>query len=174
MTRISRSVEVGTPNPVSRRDGVTIWQMRRISNCVQSFASIRCRSCASTSQQNSVRLEGIDSGDICGQRSWDVPNNAISARACSFMWRMQADEENTIMPESGEKRSGCGIAHASRVAVPSVAEATFWEKPAGFCGDDCGTGSFRRNGLGTVQELHRSDRCRKRDYPAYTDDAVTL
>jgi len=151
-----------------------MWQMWCISNCVQSCASIRRRSCASTSKQKSVRMDGMDSGPICGQRSWDAPNNAMSVRAAPFMCKMRADEENTIMPESGEKRSGCGIAHASRVAVPSVAEATFWEKPAGFCGDDCGTGSFRRNGLGTVQELHRSDRCRKRDYPAYTDDAVTL
>ena len=29
--------------------------------------------------------------------------------------------------------------------------------------------SFRRNGLGTVQELHRSGDCRKLDNPAYTD-----
>ena len=33
--------------------------------------------------------------------------------------------------------------------------------------------SFRRNGLRTLQELHRSDRCRKRDYPANTDHNVT-
>ena len=47
--RISRLDEFGTPNPVSRRDGVTMWQMRRISNCAQSRASIRRWSCASTS-----------------------------------------------------------------------------------------------------------------------------
>jgi len=139
MTRISRSVEVGTPNPVSRRDGVTIWQMRRISNCVQSFASIRCRSCASTSQQNSVRLEGIDSGDICGQRSWDVPNNAISARACSFMWRMRADEENTIMPESGEERRGCGIEPVPWRATSCDPETSFCRELNWFCWEDCGT-----------------------------------
>ena len=51
----------------------------------------------------------MDSGAICGQRSWDVPNNAISARAGPFMCRMRADEENTIMPESGEERRGCAI-----------------------------------------------------------------
>jgi hypothetical protein len=32
MTRISRLVAFGTPNPVSKIAGVTIWQMRRISN----------------------------------------------------------------------------------------------------------------------------------------------
>ena len=45
----------------------------------------------------------MDSGAICGQSSWDLPNNAISARAGPFMCRMRADEENTIMPESGEE-----------------------------------------------------------------------
>jgi hypothetical protein len=53
-----------------------------------------------------VRMEGIDSGVICGQSSWDLPNNAINARAGPFMCRMRADEENTIMPESGEERRG--------------------------------------------------------------------
>lgn len=67
----------------------------------------------------------MDSGPICGQRSWDVPNNAMSVRAAPFMCRMRADEENTIMPESGEKRIGCGIAYASRATVPSVVEAAF-------------------------------------------------
>lgn len=33
--------------------------------------------------------------------------------------------------------------------------------------------SFRRNGLRTAQELHRSDGCRKRDYPANIDHNVT-
>jgi hypothetical protein len=46
----------------------------------------------------------MDSGAGCGQRSWDLPNNAISARADPFMCRMRADEENTIMPESREER----------------------------------------------------------------------
>jgi len=102
MTRISRLVAFGTPNPVSKIAGVTIWQIRRISNCAQSCASTRCRSCTRTSPQNSVRIDGIDSGAICGQSSWDVPNNAMSARADPFMCRIRADEENTIMPESGE------------------------------------------------------------------------
>jgi len=106
MTRISRLVAFGTPNPVSKIAGVTIWQIRRISNCAQSCASTRCRSCTRTSPQNSVRIDGIYSGAICGQSSWDVPNNAISARADPFMCRIRADEENTIRPESGEGSSG--------------------------------------------------------------------
>ena len=85
---------------------MTMWQVRRISNCVQSCASIRRRSCASTSRQNSVIIDGVDSGAICGHCSWDVPNNAISARAGPFMCRMRADEESTIMPESEEERRG--------------------------------------------------------------------
>jgi hypothetical protein len=52
-------------------------------------------------------MDGMDSGAICGQRSWDAPNNDISARAGPFMCSMRADEENTIMPESGEERRGC-------------------------------------------------------------------
>jgi len=110
MTRISLFDALGTPNPVRRRDGVTMWQVRRISNCVQSCASTRRRSCASTSRQNSVIIDGVDSGAICGQCSWDVPNNAISARAGPFMCRMRADEESTIMPESEEgRREDCLI-----------------------------------------------------------------
>jgi hypothetical protein len=70
-------------------------------------------------------MDGMDSGAICGQRSWDVPNNAISTRAGPFMCKMRADEENTIMPESGEERSGCGIAHVSWVAIFSVVEIAF-------------------------------------------------
>src|SRR5688572_32799101 len=54
-------------------------------------------------------MDGMDSGPICGQRSWDAPNNAMSVRAGPFMCRMRADEENTIMPESGEERRGCAI-----------------------------------------------------------------
>ena len=123
MIRISWPAECGTPNPVSRRDGVTMWQMRRSSNCAQSCASIRHLICACTSYQNSVRMEGMDSSAICGQRSWDVPNNAMSARAGLFICRMRADEENTIMPELGDGRSGCGITHMSWTAVPSVVEA---------------------------------------------------
>src|SRR5512141_2331799 len=83
-------------------------------------------------------MDGMDSGAICGQRSWDVPNNAISARAGPFMCKMRADEENTIIPESGEARRGCGITHVPWVAVSSVVEAAFCEKPAWFCGDGCG------------------------------------
>ena len=103
----------------------------------------------------------MDSGAICGQRSWDVPNNAISARAGPFMCKMRADEENTIMPESGEARRDCDLAHVPRVAVSSVSvmEAVFCEELAWFRGDDCGTRVLiGDNGLGTVQELHRSDR----------------
>ena len=33
--------------------------------------------------------------------------------------------------------------------------------------------SFRRNGLRTLQELHRSNRCRNCDYPANTDHNMT-
>jgi hypothetical protein len=95
---------------------VTIWQMRRISNCVQSCASIRRRSCASTSRQNSVIIDGMDSGAICGHCSWEVPNNDISVRAGPFMCRMQADEENTIMPESGEERRGGCLVFAPEIA----------------------------------------------------------
>jgi hypothetical protein len=87
---------------------------------------------------------------------------------------MRADEENTIMPESGEERSGCGIAHAPCVAVSVVVEAVFCKELVWFCGDGCGTRVLiRDNGLRTVQELHRSDRCRKRDYPTNTDYNVT-
>ena len=102
MTRISWLVAFGTPNPVSKIAGVTMWQMRCISKCAQSCASTRCRRCTRTSSQNSVTTDGIDSGAICGQSSWDVPNNVISVRAAPFMCRIRADEENTIMPESGE------------------------------------------------------------------------
>lgn len=109
MTRTSRFDELGIPNPVSRRSGVTIWQMRRISNRAQPCVSVRCRSCASMSRQHSVRIDGMDSGVSCGQRSWDAPNNAIRARAGAFMCRMRADEENTIMSDSGEGRKGCGL-----------------------------------------------------------------
>ncbi len=70
----------------------------------------------------------MDSDGICGQRSWDVPNNAISARAGSFMCRMRADEENTIMPESGEVRRGCGIA-------PVLCGAGSSEPVTSFCGE---------------------------------------
>lgn len=61
----------------------------------------------------------MDSGAICGQSSWDLPNNAMSVRAGPFMCRMRADEENTIMPESGEERRGGEVS---------------W-----FCGDDRST-----------------------------------
>ncbi len=150
MTRISRLVEFCTPNPVSRRGGVTMWQMRRISNCAGSFASIRCWSCACTSSQSSVKMDGMDSGVTCGQRSWDVLNNAIRARAGAFMCRMRADEENTIMPET----SFCGDV-------------------AWLCENDCGMrllsgGMFSPS----VQELHPNDRCRKRDYPVHIDSNV--
>jgi hypothetical protein len=114
--RISLVDALGTPNPVRRRDGVTIWQMRRISNCVQSCASIRRRSCASTSRQNSVIIDGMDSGAICGHRSWDVPNSDMSVRAGRFICRMQADEENTIIPESGEERRGDCLVFAPETA----------------------------------------------------------
>src|SRR5713226_5027494 len=83
-------------------------------------------------------MDGMDSGAICGQSSWDVPNNAISARAGPFMWRMRADEENTIMPESGEESSGCGIAPVLRRAVSSGSETSFCGELAWFCGDDRG------------------------------------
>ena len=139
MTRISRFDELGTPNPVSRRGGVTIWQMRRISNCAQSCVSVRRRSCASTSRQHSVRMDGMDSGSSCGQRSWDAPNNAISVRAGAFMCRMRADEENTIMPDSGEGRRGCCLASVPWVAISSVPKTAFGEEVGWFCSDDCGT-----------------------------------
>jgi hypothetical protein len=84
-------------------------------------------------------MDGMDSGAICGQRSWDVPNNAISARAGPFMCKMRADEENTIIPESGEERRGCGIAYILCAAVSVVVEAAFCEELVWFCGDGCGT-----------------------------------
>jgi len=139
MTRISPLVEFGTPNPVSRREGETIWQMRRISNSVQSCASIRRLSCASTSQQNSVRMNGMDSGAICSQSSCDAPNNAISARAGPFMWRMRPDEENTIIPESGEETRGCCIAPVPWEAVFSSPGTSFCGEVAWSCGDNRGT-----------------------------------
>jgi hypothetical protein len=150
MIRISRLVEFCTPNPVSSRGGVTMWQMRRISNCARSFVSIRRWSCARTSSQSSVKMDGMDSGVTCGQRSWDVLNNAIRARAGPFMCRMRADEENTIMPET----SFCG-------------------EVAWLCENDCGMrllsgGTFSPS----VQELHPNDRCRKRDYPVHIDSNV--
>jgi hypothetical protein len=55
------------------------------------------------------------------------------------MCKMRADEENTIMPESGEERSGCGIAHVPCVAVSVVVEAVFCKELVWFCGDGCGT-----------------------------------
>jgi hypothetical protein len=55
------------------------------------------------------------------------------------MWRMRADEENTIMPESGEERSGCCIARIPWGAVSSVPETPFCEELAWFCSDDRGT-----------------------------------
>ena len=109
---------------------MTMWQVRRISNCVQSCASTRRRSCASTSRQNSVIIDGMDSGAICGQCSWDTPNNDINARAGPFMCKMRADEESTIMPESGEgRRGGCLV---------SIPETPFGEKLSRFCWGDCG------------------------------------
>jgi hypothetical protein len=64
----------------------------------------------------------MESGLISGQRSWNVPNKAMSARAGSFMWRMRADEENTIMPESGDERKDCGIVTVPQGGVASVPE----------------------------------------------------
>jgi hypothetical protein len=51
-------------------------------------------------------MNGRDSGAICAQRSWDEPNDAIKLRAGLFIYRMRADEENTIIPELGEERRG--------------------------------------------------------------------
>ena len=64
----------------------------------------------------------MESGVISGQRSWNVPNKAMSARAGSFMWRMRADEENTIMPESGGERKGGGIVTVPLGGVAAVPE----------------------------------------------------
>ena len=134
MTRISRFVEFCTPNPVSRRGGVTMWQMRRISNCAGSFASIRRWCCACTSSQSSVKMDGMDSGVTCGQRSWDVLNNAIRARAGPFMCMMRADEENTIMPE-----------------------ASFCGEFAWLCENDCGMRFLSGEcSPPSVQELHQT------------------
>ncbi len=134
MTRISWLVEFCTPNPVSRRGGVTMWQMRRISNCAGSCASIRCWSCACTSSQSSVKMDGMDSGVTCGQRSWDVLNNAIRARAGPFMCMMRADEENTIMPE-----------------------ASFCGEFAWLCENDCGMRFLSGEcSPPSVQELHQT------------------
>lgn len=138
MTRISRLVAFGTPKPVSKIAGVTIWQMRRISNCAQSCASTRCRSCTRTSPQNSVRIDGIDSGAICGQSSWDVPNNAISARADPFMCRMRAAEENTIMPESGEGSRSCCIAPVPLRPISGGSETSFCRESPWVCRVDRG------------------------------------
>jgi hypothetical protein len=138
MTRISRLVAFGTPNPVSKIAGVTIWQMRRISNCAQSCASTRCRSCAKTSPQNSVRIDGIDSGAIRGQSSWDVPNNAINARADPFMCRMRADEENTIMPESGEGSRSCCISPVLLRPISGGSETSCCGELPWFCRVDRG------------------------------------
>jgi hypothetical protein len=44
------------------------------------------------------------------------------------MWRMRADEENTIMPESGEERRGCGI-------EPVPWRATSCDPETSFCGE---------------------------------------
>src|SRR3977135_1162976 len=84
-------------------------------------------------------MDGMDSGTICGQSSWDLPNNAISARAGPFMWRMRPDEENTIMPESGEERRGCCIAPLPWGAVSSDPETSFCRELAWCCRDDRGT-----------------------------------
>ena len=81
----------------------------------------------------------MDSGAICGQSSWDLPNNAISARAGPFMCRMRADEEKTIMPESGEERRGCCIVPIPLGPVSSNPETLCCGDLAWLCGVDCGT-----------------------------------
>src|SRR5713101_3208719 len=84
-------------------------------------------------------MDGMDSGAICGQSSWDLPNNAISARAGPFMCRMRADEENTITPELGEERRGCCIAPVPWGAISSDPETSFCGELSWFCGNDRGT-----------------------------------
>ena len=66
----------------------------------------------------------MDSGVICGQSSWDTPNNAISARAGPFMYRMRADEDSTIMPEVGEEERGYDLAPILQGIVFSVPETS--------------------------------------------------
>jgi len=57
----------------------------------------------------------------------------MSARAGSFMCRMRADEENTIMPESGDERRGCGIPPVPRGAISCDPETSFWGESNWLC-----------------------------------------
>jgi hypothetical protein len=49
------------------------------------------------------------------------------------MCRMRADEENTIMPESGEESRGCGIPSVPLGAISFDSETSFCGELNWFC-----------------------------------------
>jgi hypothetical protein len=111
-----------------------------------------------------VIIDGVDSGAICGQCSWDVPNNAISGpvHSCAECERMRKARSCLSRRKGGERTVSSLLRepHSER-RYPGFAEAIVARI------------SFPRNGLGTVQESHRSECDRKCDYPADTDSNVT-
>src|SRR5437773_11687360 len=91
------------------------------------------------------------------------------------MYRMRADEENTIMPESGEEREGVVASHLYLGGPsPLIWRHHSAESWLGSAEMIVARMSFRGNALRTVQELHPWQECRKRDYPANTEHNVTL
>lgn len=167
MTRNSWLVEFSTPNPLIRSGGVTMWQVRCISNSAQPCVSIRRWSCARTSRQNSVRMGGMGSD----ASPWYAPNSATSFRADPFICNIRADGENTIMPESGNGKMGWRE-EAPRGRASSGPARPSWSEWIGLFLNDSGTRVLSGKCSWTVQELHLWQGCRKRDYPANTDHNV--
>ena len=85
---------------------------------------------------------------------------------------MRADEENTIMPESGEERRDCGIVSVPCETASFAVKTSSGRHCRGLSGNSGDTGILSGKCFRTVQESHLWQGSRKRDYPTHIDHNV--